>query len=113
MLPNGTQWLVNYFDETNTRSPMWMNTVDLEVWGSLPRQNVDLREENCTVVSIKYDKLTELAREDGLDDARLIHGMLLNWVVEKLSGPWNMTVLGTFLFQDDSDAALFKMTWFG
>ena len=36
-----------------------------------------------------------------------------NWVVEKLSGPWNMTVQGTFLFRDDNDAALFKMTWFG
>jgi len=110
---NGIEWLVNYIEDTNIPRPSWMDEVDLTVWGSLPRQDKTLREEQCTIISIKFDKLEEIAREDGLDDAKLAHGMLLNWVVEKLSGSWNMSVLGTFLFRNDNDAALFKMTWFG
>lgn len=113
MPPNGIEWLITYFEETNTRRPSWLYSVNLEVWGSLPRQDINLREENCTIVSINFDKLKDLAYEEGLDDARLAHGMLLNWVIEKLSGPWNMTVMGTFVFTNDNDATMFKMTWFG
>lgn len=113
MYPNGIEWLVKYLEATHTRRPVWLDGIDLEIWGSLPRQDVDLIEEDCTIISIKFDKLHELAREDSLDDTHLAHGMLLNWVIEKLDGKWNMTIMGTFMFEDDNDATMFKMTWFG